>query len=64
MNFKLLNNISHFLRCKVSNYLPNRKAKHEDFANKRRFFVQKLFNEAQNKQLRNTKLPFLTTALN
>jgi hypothetical protein len=35
-----------FLRCKVSNYLPNRKTKPEDFANKHRFFLQKLLNEA------------------
>ena len=46
MNFKLLNNIFRFLRCKVSNYLPNRKTKPEDFANNPMFFVQKLLNEA------------------
>lgn len=36
-----------FLRCKVSNYLSNRKAKTKDFANKGLFFVQKLLNEAK-----------------
>jgi len=35
-----------FLRCKVSNYLSNRKVKVKDFANNRPFFVQNLFNEA------------------
>ena len=46
MNFKLLNNYVRFLRCKVSNYLPNRKAKHQDFANKKLFFLQIFLNEA------------------
>ena len=35
-----------FLRCKVSNYLSNRKTKIKDFTNNRVVFVQKLLNGA------------------